>query len=200
MKDAKGGKSVKSANGEGRDGLFFGYACNPPGSILRRPSSRKTLHTFALFAPFTPLAASSFAPHRSDYPLWLMAVWVAALGGMIGSFLNVVVYRLPAGLSVVHPGSHCPKCNHAIRWFDNVPVFSWLFLRGRCRDCRAAIAIRYPLVEAATMAMFLLLAFAELFTGGANLPAPMPWDWGRTNFGRSTPCTPSCCPRSWPPC
>ena len=113
---------------------------------------------------------SSFILSPSSFPPWLLIAWIAAMGGVIGSFLNVVVYRLPAGLSIVHPGSHCPKCNHPIRWFDNVPVLSWFLLRGRCRDCHAPISIRYPLVEAATMLMFLLLAVAELFTGGANLP------------------------------
>ena len=103
-----------------------------------------------------------------------MIAWVAALGGVIGSFFNVVVYRLPAGLSIVPPGSHCPKCKHAIRWYDNVPVFGWIFLRGRCRDCHAPISLRYPLVEAATMAMFVLLAFAELFSDGANYRRPPP--------------------------
>ena len=105
-------------------------------------------------------------------PEWLVALWLLALGGLIGSFLNVVVYRLPAGMSIVRPGSHCPACRHPIRWFDNVPVLSWFLLRGRCRDCRAAISPRYPLVEAATAGLFLLLAFGELFPGGGNLPRP----------------------------
>jgi len=101
---------------------------------------------------------------------WLIALWLLALGGFIGSFLNVVVYRLPAGMSVVAPRSHCPACKHAIRWFDNVPVLSWFLLRGRCRDCRAAISPRYPLVEAVTAGLFLLLAVGEPLSGGGNLP------------------------------
>src|SRR5690554_1009399 len=76
------------------------------------------------------------------------------LGFLIGSFLNVVVWRLPRGESLSHPGSACPRCGHPIRWFDNVPVLSWLLLRGRCRDCAAVISPRYPLVELATGAFF----------------------------------------------
>jgi len=82
----------------------------------------------------------------------------SVLGLMIGSFLNVVVYRVPAGLSVVRPPSACPKCGHEIRGVDNVPVLSWLVLRGACRDCDAAISPRYPIVEAATAALFAVVA------------------------------------------
>jgi leader peptidase (prepilin peptidase) / N-methyltransferase len=71
-------------------------------------------------------------------------------GAVIGSFLNVVAYRLPRGESLVTPGSHCPSCGVAIKPYDNIPVLGWLLLRGRCRSCRAAISPRYPLVEAAT--------------------------------------------------
>lgn len=101
---------------------------------------------------------------------WLAAAWLFAMGAAIGSFLNVVVYRLPAGKSIVQPGSHCPSCGQPIRWFDNLPVVSWFILRGRCRDCRARISLRYPLVEAITAAVFLWLGVAEGLTWGANLP------------------------------
>ncbi|TDN45305.1 leader peptidase (prepilin peptidase)/N-methyltransferase [Curtobacterium flaccumfaciens] len=91
-----------------------------------------------------------------------IAIGVAGLAGvfglLIGSFLNVVVYRVPAGLSVVNPPSACPKCGHEIRGFDNVPVLSWLVLRGACRDCGARISARYPLVEAATAGLFAVVA------------------------------------------
>ncbi|MEY2668934.1 MAG: hypothetical protein RJA59_1572, partial [Pseudomonadota bacterium] len=70
-----------------------------------------------------------------------------AVGAAVGSFLNVVVARVPAGESIVHPGSRCPGCRTAIAWYDNVPVISWLVLRGRCRACRIRISFRYPLVE-----------------------------------------------------
>jgi len=72
------------------------------------------------------------------------------LGLAIGSFLNVVVWRLPREESLSHPGSHCPACGHPIRPYDNIPVVSWLLLRGRCRDCGERISVRYPLVEAGT--------------------------------------------------
>jgi leader peptidase (prepilin peptidase) / N-methyltransferase len=73
----------------------------------------------------------------------------------------VVVYRLPLGISLVRPPSHCPACKRPIRWFDNVPVFGWILLRGRCRSCRSPISVRYPLVEAATAAIFGVLALVE---------------------------------------
>jgi len=78
----------------------------------------------------------------------------ALLGLLVGSFLNVVVHRVPAGASVVSPPSACPACGHAIRRRDNVPVLSWLLLRGRCRDCSVPISARYPLVELATAVLF----------------------------------------------
>ena len=80
---------------------------------------------------------------------------VAGLFGLlIGSFLNVVAYRVPLGRSVVSPPSACPECGHPIRWQDNIPVVSWLLLRGRCRECNTRISPRYPTVEAATGALF----------------------------------------------
>ena len=87
-------------------------------------------------------------------------VLIAGLFGLlIGSFLNVVVWRLPRGESLSHPGSHCPVCDHPIRPYDNIPVVSWLLLRGRCRDCGARISARYPLVELATGVLFGLTAW-----------------------------------------
>jgi leader peptidase (prepilin peptidase)/N-methyltransferase len=84
----------------------------------------------------------------------VLIVLCAVFGLLVGSFLNVVVARVPAGESVVHPRSRCPRCGHRIRVADNVPVVSWLLLRGRCRDCGEPISVRYPLVEAATGAVF----------------------------------------------
>jgi leader peptidase (prepilin peptidase)/N-methyltransferase len=78
----------------------------------------------------------------------------ALLGLLIGSFLNVVIWRVPRGESVASPPSACPRCGHRIRARDNVPVLSWLLLRGRCRDCAAPISARYPLVEAGTALLF----------------------------------------------
>ncbi len=81
------------------------------------------------------------------------------IGSSVGSFLNVVVYRLPAGLSLLHPPSRCPKCLHGLGPTENVPVFGWLWLRGKCRHCRTKISPRYPLVEAATALLFLLVTW-----------------------------------------
>jgi leader peptidase (prepilin peptidase)/N-methyltransferase len=78
------------------------------------------------------------------------------LGLALGSFLNVVIYRLPRHESLVRPGSHCPNCGHPVRFYDNIPILSWLLLRGRCRDCEAPISARYPLVEAITGVAFVL--------------------------------------------
>lgn len=100
----------------------------------------------------------------------LLIAWMAALGGVIGSFLNVVVYRLPAGMSLSWPGSQCPACKHPIRWYDNVPVLAWFWLGGRCRDCGAKISPRYPIVEGITAAVFVLVGAVEGLSGGANLP------------------------------
>jgi leader peptidase (prepilin peptidase)/N-methyltransferase len=88
----------------------------------------------------------------------LLTVLAAILGLAIGSFLNVVIWRLPRGESLAHPPSACPKCGHEIRKRDNIPVLSWLILRGRCRDCGAPISPRYPLVEAGTALFFGLVA------------------------------------------
>jgi leader peptidase (prepilin peptidase)/N-methyltransferase len=82
----------------------------------------------------------------------------AAFGLIIGSFLNVVAYRLPRGESLARPGSHCPACDAPVRPYDNIPLLSWLLLRGRCRACSAPIARRYPIVEAVTAALFAAVA------------------------------------------
>ena len=88
-----------------------------------------------------------------------IALAVGAFGALIGSFLNVVVHRVPARRSVVSPPSACGACGHAIRPYDNIPIVSWLVLRGRCRDCRAPISPRYPLVELATALVFAIVAW-----------------------------------------
>ncbi|RYV52910.1 prepilin peptidase [Pengzhenrongella frigida] len=88
----------------------------------------------------------------------IVVAFAALFGLAIGSFLNVVVWRVPRGESIVSPPSACPKCHHVIRSRDNIPVISWLLLGGRCRDCREPIAARYPLVEASTGVLFGLVA------------------------------------------
>lgn len=97
-------------------------------------------------------------------------VWFFWLGAAMGSYLNVVVYRMPLGLASVAPNSSCPNCHTPIRWFDNIPIYSWLALRGRCRACHTAISPRYLYVELIVGSLFLLLMCVEVLTGGANLP------------------------------
>lgn len=79
---------------------------------------------------------------------------VFIFGASVGSFLNVVIYRLPEGLSLVHPPSRCPRCETRLKPYDNVPVFGWLWLKGKCRSCKLPIAARYPMVEFATGCLF----------------------------------------------
>ncbi|MEN6406976.1 MAG: prepilin peptidase [Thermoguttaceae bacterium] len=93
---------------------------------------------------------------------WLLILWLSVLGAVFGSFLNVVIYRLPLGLSLIRPPSHCPKCGRPIRWYDNVPVLGWIALGGRCRQCRNPISIRYPIVEAVTGLLFGALGAVEM--------------------------------------
>jgi leader peptidase (prepilin peptidase)/N-methyltransferase len=90
--------------------------------------------------------------------VFLLPFYAFALGAIVGSFLNVVIHRYPRGESIVFPGSHCPHCNAAIRWYDNLPIVSYLILRARCRACHAPIAARYVLVEMAN-ALFYLAIF-----------------------------------------
>jgi len=91
--------------------------------------------------------------HKTVDPFYASAI--ALLGLAFGSFLNVCIYRLPLGLSVVSPGSACPHCQRPITFYDNLPVLSWLILRGRCRNCHAAISPRYLVVEVLTASLFL---------------------------------------------
>jgi leader peptidase (prepilin peptidase)/N-methyltransferase len=98
----------------------------------------------------------------------LVSVFVFALGLVLGSFLNVCIYRLPQGDSVVHPRSRCPSCASPILWYQNVPVVSWLLLRGRCARCEAHISVRYPLVE--LVSGLTLLALWLVFGPGAAFP------------------------------
>ncbi|HEX8272813.1 MAG TPA: prepilin peptidase [Longimicrobiaceae bacterium] len=90
-----------------------------------------------------------------EYFVWAYA---ALLGAAVGSFLNVCIYRLPEGLSVVSPRSRCPVCEQEIQWRDNVPVLGWLLLRGRCRGCGTRISPQYPLVELTTALLWLAAA------------------------------------------
>jgi leader peptidase (prepilin peptidase)/N-methyltransferase len=88
------------------------------------------------------------------------AIFFFLIGACIGSFLNVVVWRLPRDESLLTPPSHCPKCNRQLAWYDNVPIVGWMMLRGRCRYCKEPISARYPIVEAITASLFLLYFLA----------------------------------------
>jgi leader peptidase (prepilin peptidase)/N-methyltransferase len=92
-------------------------------------------------------------------------------GAVIGSFLNVCIYRIPAGVSIVHPPSSCPACGSSIRWYQNVPILSYLLLRGKCADCGVRISARYPLVEALTGLLFALV----LYRIGFQWATPVYW-------------------------
>jgi leader peptidase (prepilin peptidase)/N-methyltransferase len=106
----------------------------------------------------------------ADTALWFIVLWLFALGGVVGSFLNVVVYRLPLGISIVYPPSRCPKCGKLIRWYDNVPIFGWMALGGRCRQCHNPISARYPIVEAITASLFAAVAYVEIDRLGTTYP------------------------------
>ena len=85
----------------------------------------------------------------------MLALFFFMLGGAMGSFLNVVIYRLPRGKSLIRPPSHCPECEKNIRWYDNIPIISYIILKGECRDCTAPIPIRYLVVESITAFVYL---------------------------------------------
>lgn len=89
-------------------------------------------------------------------PVWMPPVASLLFGLVFGSFANVVIYRFPRGESLSYPASHCPGCGSTIRWYDNVPVMSWVLLRGRCRDCGEGISPRYPLVETTSGLLWVL--------------------------------------------
>ncbi|HZW88084.1 MAG TPA: prepilin peptidase [Myxococcaceae bacterium] len=90
----------------------------------------------------------------------LLMSCLGVLGLIVGSFLNVVVARVPAGESIVHPGSRCPRCGHSLAWYENIPLVSWAALRARCRSCKAPISARYPAVELLTGLLFLAAGWA----------------------------------------
>src|SRR5438270_11149921 len=125
---------------------------------------------------------SSLHPHRMDtlqrfvtieqttgLPVAFLVAAAAAVGAIIGSFLNVVIHRVPREESIAFPASRCPACGTAIRPYDNIPVVSWAILRGRCRSCRAPISARYPAVELLTAALF---ALTSCLRSGLTLALP----------------------------
>lgn len=104
----------------------------------------------------------TFRGIHADAP-WFFPLLAGVLGACVGSFLNVCIYRIPAGKSVVHPGSQC-ACGHPVAWYDNIPILSWLILRGRARCCGRRFSFRYPAIEALTAALF--FTCATLFPAG----------------------------------
>lgn len=129
-----------------------------------------------------------FSKLFASLPPPILLVWAALVGACFGSFLSVCIWRIPRGESIVRPRSHCPSCGKLIPWYRNLPVFSWLALRGRCADCGARISPRYLLLELLTAALFagaaarfaadparMLLAWVVLF--GLELGAFVDLDW-----------------------
>jgi len=101
----------------------------------------------------------------------VLAAWSFIFGAVVASFVNVVAWRVPRGESVVLPASHCPKCGAFLKWYHNIPVFSWLFLRGRCAFCKKKVSARYILVELLGGFLFLALFLKYSFA------APVLWAW-----------------------
>lgn len=107
----------------------------------------------------------------TTFVLCVFAFLIALIGASIGSFLNVVIWRVPEGMSLTTPPSHCPKCGSPVRWFDNVPILSWFVLGGKCRDCKEPISKRYPLVEASSFLVSCIVGASILLGGWSGVPS-----------------------------
>jgi leader peptidase (prepilin peptidase)/N-methyltransferase len=181
-------RTIDNQPGPGGERLSLAHRQGPGESvrsrILGKESDLVSNHTLGLFrhflARFSPqIGISDFDIHGSLLTLhilqWyrsptltpLIAIFVVLFGLALGSFLNVCISRLPRHESIVRPRSRCPRCGAPIGSLDNIPILSWIFLRSRCRACRQPIAWRYPAVEFATAALFLLsfLCFGLSFKG-----------------------------------
>jgi leader peptidase (prepilin peptidase)/N-methyltransferase len=112
--------------------------------------------------------------------LWPWLILVIVFGACVGSFINVVIYRVPAGKSIVTPPSSCPGCGYRLAWFDNIPVLAWLWLGGRCRQCKASISVQYPLIEATCAGVFALLFVGYTMTTWRS-------DWATAPIGETWP-------------
>jgi leader peptidase (prepilin peptidase)/N-methyltransferase len=143
-------------------GLLESGPARPP---LHHPSVLPTSRPRGVTAGLRSPHALSFDPSRvfvmtsNDLRLAAIVLVAGIFGLLVGSFLNVIVYRTPRRLSIAGPRSFCPTCHHQLTWQENVPVVSWLALRGRCRLCRQPISVRYPLVEIGTAAAFSLVTW-----------------------------------------
>ncbi len=131
----------------------------------------------------------SLALGAGEWVLWLAPIvtvlWVGAFGACVGSLLNVLVYRLPLGLDVVSPTSRCPSCETKLTWRENIPIFGWLLLRGRCRFCRSRISPEYPIVETFTACLWMLVFLALYAEHGRFLGVPVGVlgpAWGNAGF------------------
>ena len=91
----------------------------------------------------------------------IIFIYLFVIGCCLGSFINVVIYRLPLNKSIVYPNSSCPKCNAKIKWFDNLPIISWFLLRGKCRTCKTKIAFSYPIIELCTSILVFFNLYAQ---------------------------------------
>lgn len=123
-------------------------------------------------------------------PLLPYAIFFFAIGACVGSFLNVVVWRLPRGESLMTPPSHCPRCNRQLKWYDNIPILGWLKLGGRCRFCKEPISPRYPIVEAITASLFLFYFIAYFVLQWRTCcPQPRPGPMVYDEFGQAVQTT-----------
>ena len=152
--------------------IFLAFLVALVGYVFLQPLAAVALRDVDAVRPYfsrTPLVAQIM--YRGFE--FFITVWFFLFGACLGSFLSVVIYRSPRGVTLLG-SSRCPYCRVDIRLYDNVPVLAWLALRGRCRACRLPISSRYPIVELTVGVLFLVLAIVELFLRGSNLP-PIPF-------------------------
>ncbi|MBC7691109.1 MAG: prepilin peptidase [Methylotenera sp.] len=117
---------------------------------------------------------AELSQHLFNVPVWFSNALAICFGLVVGSFLNVVVGRLPEKKSIIKPPSHCPKCLTPIKWYDNVPVLGWLWLGGKCRSCKTPISVRYAVIELLTALLFLT---AKLKFGWEPMLIIRDWPW-----------------------
>ena len=116
------------------------------------------------------LSFFQFSGEILGLPVWVFYIFFFFLGSVFGSFLNVVIHRVPLGKSIVFPNSACPKCGNGIKAYDNIPILSWSFLRGKCRNCKNPISARYPAVEALVGIMWAIIFWHD------GLSVALPFD------------------------